>query len=106
MYGPQPSGHWSALTAANTGENYRHLICGQTYVVLKAFVDFDADAHPCGERWRFLGYAYSPYDEGLSLFVSLDDIQKWQLRMHCVPEAQAAIIHALDTYLGHIHSSL
>ena len=100
MLGPQPLGHWSALSSPDCGKSYKHLVTGRVYVVLKEFVDFDGVLHRPGERWQFLGYAFLPYDDGLSLFVSLDNTHEWHIRMHCVPEGQASIIEAFEQYVG------
>jgi len=67
--------------------------------VAKAFRDFDGDDHPEGERWIFLGHNFLPYDEGLSLFVSLDGRQEWHIRMHRTPEDQGPVVDALGEYV-------
>ena len=77
MYGPEQKGKWSS----NCGKKHGHLVAGRKYIVVREFQDFDRDAHPVGEAWTFVGYSFSPYDDGLSLFVSLDDEHEWQMRM-------------------------
>ena len=72
---------------------------GIRYVVRVAFRDFDGDLHPEGESWLFLGHNFSPYDDGLSLVVSLEHGFESQLRLQWRPEAQAGVIDALGTHL-------
>jgi hypothetical protein len=64
------------------------------------FRDFDGDEHPIGETWFFVGYNFLPYDDGLSLFVSIDGRQEWQIRMRCTPEDQGQIVNSLDHYVA------
>ena len=45
---------------------------GKRYRVIKAFKDFDRQDHPIGEEWTYIGTAFLPYDDGRSIFVSLD----------------------------------
>lgn len=72
---------------------------GRRYRVVKAFVDFDGDLHAVGEQWDFLGSAFLPYDDGLSLFVSLDGTNQWHIPMQCRPETQGEVVARLDDYL-------
>jgi hypothetical protein len=96
MYGPEPAGRWSKSL---DGQPFRHLEVGAWYVVVRAFADHDGDVHPVGERWRFLGYTFIPYHDGLSLFVSLDGVGEWQIRMQWIKEEQAGIIGTLEMYV-------
>src|SRR4051794_12396453 len=41
----------------------------RTYRVAVAFSDYDKTRHEVGERWTFLGKAFLPYEDGLSLFL-------------------------------------
>lgn len=93
---PYPQGHW---TARLHPQPFQHLEPGRRYRVTASFADYDGDLHPVGETWRFLAHNFLPYDDGLSLFVSLDDAHEWHIRMQWRPEAQAAVIDALDRYL-------
>lgn len=74
-------------------------MAGKKYVVVSQFQDFDKDVHPVGETWTFIGSSFSPYDDGLSLFVSLDDKHEWQIRMQWRPEEQGPIIDAFESYV-------
>ena len=64
------------------------------------FEDFDRVTHPRGERWVYLGSAFLPHDDGLSLFVSLDGQAEWHMRLQWRPEGQALIIDRLADYIG------
>ena len=91
-----PSGHW---TAQLSNDRFKHLKPGHCYEVIADFADYDGDVHPAGERWRFLTHNFLPYEDGLSLFVSLDDVQEWHIRLQWRGETQATIIDHLDRYL-------
>ncbi|BCW88867.1 hypothetical protein sos41_20110 [Alphaproteobacteria bacterium SO-S41] len=93
--GPKPAGHW---THGFAGEPYRHLQPGHAYRVAAEFTDYDGDVHPAGESWTYLSKNYLPYDGGLSLFVSLDGMQEWHIRMQ--DQDQAEILHHLDSYIA------
>jgi len=79
---------------------HQFLVAGRQYRVLEPFKDHDGDVHPAGETWVFLGYAFAPYDDGLSLFVSTDGDQEWHIRMQCRPEQQGPTLDALSEYLA------
>ncbi len=67
------------------------LVPGQTYQVIKSFVDYDGIAHLVGERWRFLKKSFLPYEDGLSLFIESDG-RTIQLRLQWRPETQGQTI--------------
>lgn len=96
MQGPRAPQTWTAQTPARS---YGTLIPGRRYEVLRPFVDYDGDTHAPGERWTFLGSNFLPYDDGLSLFVSLDGKQEWHIRLQDRPEEQAAIIATLAQHM-------
>ncbi len=95
MYGPEQKGKWSS----NCSKQHGHLVAGRKYIVVREFQDFDRDVHSVGETWTFLGYSFAPYDDGLSLFVSLDGDHEWQIRMQWRPEEQGPIIDAFENYV-------
>lgn len=100
MHGPEPPGHWTPLTAVNQDSEYQFLTAGERYRVVREFVDYDGDAHPAGEEWTFLGTSFLPYDDGRSLFVSLDGVREWHVRMQARPEAQGEILDRLSEYVA------
>jgi hypothetical protein len=69
-----------------------------TYRVIAAFVDYDNEMHPVGERWRFLRDSFLPYEDGLSLFVEQDGGEN-QIRLQCRNEAQNDIVQAFSDYV-------
>jgi hypothetical protein len=72
---------------------------GRRYEVVRAFDDYDKVRHEVGETWTFLGHNFLPYDDGLSLFVSLDGEQEWHIRMQWREEEQAEIIGNFADYV-------
>ena len=96
MYGPCPPGHWMARIAPS---NFGPFKPGRRYEVVRAFDDYDKVRHEVGETWTFLGHNFLPYDDGLSLFVSLDGEQEWHIRMQWREEEQAEIIGNFGDYV-------
>lgn len=78
------------------------LVPQKRYVVKVPFTDYDEHTHLPGETWTFVGWSYLPYDNGLSLFVSLDGENEWLIPLSCRPEDQGAINDSLGTYLEEI----
>ena len=74
------------------------LVPGQTYVVVKAFEDYDSIPHPVGESWRFISKNFLPYDDGLSLFVERDG-RETPFRLQWREEAQGEIISQFSDYV-------
>src|ERR1044072_6407397 len=97
MYGPCPPGHF---TARGGTDDFQQLCVGRAYRVTQAFADYDGDLHAVDERWTYLGHNFVPYHDGLSLFVSLDGRQEWQIRLSWRPEDQGPVIDALGDYLA------
>lgn len=91
--GPFPPGHFASKDA------FKHLIPGKRYRVARRFTDFDDDMHMAGEAWTFLGSSFLPYDDGLSLFVSPNAADVWQIRLQCRSNAQGKIVDALHEYV-------
>ena len=77
---------------------FAHLWPEQSYVVVKAFRDFDGGTHEPGESWTFVGSSFLPYDDGLTLFAIIDG-QHCQIRMQWRDEEQGQIIDNLKDYL-------
>ena len=97
MIGPCPPGQWSN---AATGRDLGGMIRGRRYAVVQAFTDYDGDRHAVGESWVYLGASFLPYEDGQSLFVSLDGAREWHIRLRWVPEEQGAILDAWDQFVG------
>lgn len=98
MIGPKSRGHWSQhLSEVNCGHAYKHLEAGARYTVVQEFTDFDGDIHPPGETWAFLGYAFVPHDDGLSLFVALNPTDEWHIRLRL--DDPASIASQIETFV-------
>lgn len=102
MFGPELLGHWSSAKAQNGGSSHGHLHAGKKYSVIKLFADHDQVQHPVGEFWLFMGSSFLPYDDGLSLFVSLDGAHEWPIRMQWREEVQGAILDSFEEYMQQI----
>ena len=98
MIGPKPKNSWREVWK-NSEETFLGLVRGRRYRVIRPFVDFDGDEHREGESWIYLGRNFLPYEDGLSLFVSLDGDQEWHIRMRWTPEDQEPIIDLLHEYV-------
>jgi len=84
------------------GHGFHHMEPGKRYRVIKAFTDFDRQEHPVGEEWTYLGTAFLPYDDGRSLFVSLDGTCEWHIRMQDRAEEQGPILDRFHEYVASI----
>jgi Domain of unknown function (DUF3601) len=89
-----------SYTNHGVGNSWRHLEAGKRFRVIKAFKDFDGQEHPVGEEWTYLGTAFLPYDDGRSIFVSLDGEREWHIRMQDRAEEQGPILDRLHEYVG------
>lgn len=97
MHGPFPAGRWTRHIAPAP---FGHLVPGRRYRVIRAFRDYGGVDHEQGESWTFLGSNFAPYDDGLSLFVSLDGTSEWHIRLRWTAEDQGAVIDALEDHLA------
>ncbi len=80
--------------------NPLRLTPGQKYKVIKAFADYDKIQHPVGETWTFVATNFLPYDDGLTLFVTIDNFQKEiSYRLQWRQEEQAGIIDRFSEYV-------
>ena len=75
--------------------DFQHLHIGRRYIVVEAFNDYDGAVHPVGEAWTYLGHAFLPYEDGLTLSIDPGG----SIRLQWRAEAQAAIIDSLDRYV-------
>ncbi len=96
MIGPEPRGSWMC---AAFRKPYDMLRPGVQYRVVRSFTDYDRDEHAPGEIWIYLGYNFLPYDDGLSLFVSVNGEQEWHIRMQLRDDEQDGIVRELSRYL-------
>lgn len=74
------------------------LVPGQTYRVIKPFVDYDGTVHPVNESWRFVEKSFLPYEDGLSLFVERNT-QTVSIRLQWREEAQAELIDNFSDFV-------
>lgn len=102
MHGPKPSGTWTGREPAKA---WGSLQPGRSYEVRERFVDYDGVEHPVGESWLFLGSNFLPYDDGLSLFVSLDGRDEWHIRLQDRPTEQASVVRRLADHVVLIDTS-
>jgi hypothetical protein len=100
MYGPKQNGFWSK----RSGAERKPLELGVEYEVTKAFVDHDGTTHPVGERWRFVGSSFLPYDNGLSLFVQTPE-GEWNLPFALGSDQEGPIWHAFEDYVRALPNS-
>ncbi len=98
MLGPFPMLDWRN-TMGIEGK-FAHLQTGKTYHVIKSFTDYDGFVHPVGEQWVFLWHSFLPYEDGLTLAISLDGQQECHIRMQWLPEAQSEILDNLGDYIA------
>ncbi|RYE85053.1 MAG: DUF3601 domain-containing protein [Hyphomicrobiales bacterium] len=75
-----------------------HMAPGQSYRVVRPFTDFDGRVHAVGDIWQFRGESFLPYDDGLSLFVTINGKDE-QVRMRLDPEDQGRIVDWFADYL-------
>lgn len=87
-------------TRHGVGHGFHHMEPGKRYRVIQPFRDFDGQDHPIGETWTYLGTAFLPYDDGRSLFVSVDGDREWHIRMQDRPEEQGPILDSFQTYVA------
>jgi hypothetical protein len=71
---------------------------GESYRVIKEFIDHDHGIHPVGETWIFDHTDYLPYHSGLSLFV-IENGQKVQHRFQDLEEEQADLLRTFMDYV-------
>jgi len=76
------------------------LITGQKYKLVKTFKDYDKHIHPVGETWTFVTTNFLPYEDGLTVHISLgDDPKVWLFRLQWRAEEQADIIDNFSDYV-------
>lgn len=89
-------------THHGVGHGFAHMTPGKRYRVIKAFKDFDGSVHAVGEEWTYIGTAFLPYDDGRSIFVSVDGERESHIRMQDRVEEQQPILDKLHEYVAAI----
>lgn len=74
------------------------LVPGQAYTVIAAFQDYDGITHSAGERWRYVGKNFLPYEDGLTLIVEKDG-QVSQVRLQWRDESQGQLIDNFSSFV-------
>jgi len=74
------------------------LVPGRTYSVVKTFNDYDGIPHPIGERWRFVGKDFLPYEDGLTLYVEKNG-RTVPFRLQWRAETQGQIIDEFSDFV-------
>lgn len=75
------------------------LVPGQTYRVIKSFIDYDGTVHPVDESWCFIEKSFLPYEDGLSLFVERSG-QNVLFRLQWRAESQGQIIGDFSDFVA------
>lgn len=97
---------WLCHTRADVPQPFRHLRPGERYFVVWPFVDIIRSAIQSANAGGLVRYAFLPYEDGLTLFLTAPDGQEVQLRLQGRPDAQGSIVDALDTYLSPVEPAL
>ncbi|HLO33109.1 MAG TPA: DUF3601 domain-containing protein [Anaerolineales bacterium] len=74
------------------------LVPGQTYSVIADFKDYDGIVHSVGERWRFVGKDFLPYEDGLTLIIEKNG-QTVPFRLQWRAETQGQIIDNFSDFV-------
>ncbi len=100
MIGPLPSGTYTGDASGNSKTCWENLQNGKYYQVVREFFDSDQDFHQIGETWKFLGCTYNQYDEGLSLFVTFDNLNEWHVHLQHTPDEQGVLLDNLADFIA------
>jgi hypothetical protein len=73
---------------------------GRRYRVTQEFKDYDGDVHPVGEEWTFRRQSFLPYEDGMSWFVSPDNMRERHIRMQWREGQQKPILDDLGQYFS------
>ena len=77
------------------------IVSGQTYRIVQSFQDYNGITHPVGERWRFTGKNFLPYEDGLTLQVEMNGKAIF-LRLQWRDESQGQIIDEFSDYVEEV----
>lgn len=79
-------------------EKCRHLQRGHRYRVARAFTDYDGVPFEFDDTWWFVGVAYAPYDDGITLYITRDGVTEACIRLEDRPGGQDYVVAALAEY--------
>jgi hypothetical protein len=79
---------------------FAHLRPGHRYHVVKPFIDHDGICHSNGEMWTFVGSAFLPYEDGLTLDVVWADGLQRTIRLQRRPDAEGPVIDAIESHIA------
>jgi hypothetical protein len=79
------------------------LVAGRIYSVIAEFRDYDGIIHSVGERWRFVGKNFLPYEDGLTLLVESDG-RNVPIRLQWRAETQGQIIDKFSDFVEEARS--
>lgn len=89
------------MDTSKLNKQYGLLESGKTYEVINTFVDFDSIRRYQGEKWKFVGSSFLPYENGLSLFFKVNGKLE-HIRLQTIPEQQLEISENLEHYFSPI----
>jgi hypothetical protein len=72
---------------------------GETYRVIKTFRDGDADEHPVGEEWVFLGSWFNKFENESLFWVRLDCGEEWKIPLVWEKDRHEEILVHWQDYL-------
>jgi hypothetical protein len=78
--------------------NILNLPQDKQYRVIKEFTDYDRIIHPIGETWIYRGTNFLPYEDGVSVFITVDD-HLYNFRLQWRTEEQADIIDNFPSFV-------
>jgi hypothetical protein len=90
-----------SMSSSNPNFTAADLVPGQAYRVITEFKDYDGIIHPVGERWRFVGKNFLPYEDGLTLIVEKNG-QNVPFRLQWRAEAQGQIIDNFSDFVKEV----
>jgi hypothetical protein len=78
--------------------DFKHLVIGRRYRVIRPFTDYDGRLRGRGETFVYRGHNFLPYEDGLTLLTDPGG----SIRLQWREETQGAIIDALELYLAEV----
>ncbi len=99
MNGPYPKG-----TYRRYNNTFRHLYPNKVYRVQRSFIDFDNHMHAEGEEWAFRGACYIAQEDGISLFIEIDNCE-WNIPLKWSEGYQLDVIENISSYVTSVNNS-